>query len=290
MLGALLTSLRPHQWVKNVFVLAPLVFAEHAADPELLLRAGIAFVLFSLLSGCVYLLNDIVDIEADRAHPTKCNRPIPSGRLPLPAARTSLALLLIATVAASFALSIEFAAVGMAYFTLNVGYSFALKHIPFLDVGIIATGFILRIFGGAFAIDVPISIWLGGCTFLLAVFLGLGKRKHELALVGPGESPSRRVLQRYSQAHIQQVMILCAVLTTSCYLAYTLLAAPHGSFTPRDMLVTVPFVVFGLARFHTLTNRTGEATSPTDAMLADWPFLLNVAAWGCVVIGVIYVQ
>ena len=178
--GDILRTLRPHQWVKNLFVLAPLVFAKRADDVDLLIHAGLAFLLFSLLSGCVYLLNDIVDVESDRAHPTKRHRPIPAGRLSLKAAKLALASLLCLTVSASFALSIEFAAIGMAYFTLNVGYSFALKHVPFVDVLIIASGFILRLLGGAFAIDVPLSVWLGACTFLLAMYLGLGKRKHEL--------------------------------------------------------------------------------------------------------------
>ncbi len=285
----ILRTMRPHQWVKNVFVLAPLVFSEHAGDPDELLRAGLAFLLFSALSGSVYLLNDIVDVEADREHPTKRDRPIASGQLPLATARLALGVLLTITIAAALAFSMELAAVGLAYFCLNVGYSFSLKHVPFVDVLVIATGFMLRLFGGGLAIDVPVSWWLGACTFLLAGFLGLGKRQHELELMASRpDTPSRKVLQRYQLEHIQLARRLLALATVACYSAYTLLGQTAASFAPRDLVWTIPFVIFGLWRFDRLTHETGQGRSPTDLMLRDVPFMMNVAAYGVTVLGIIY--
>jgi len=269
-------------------VLAPLVFAKRADDMGMLVDAALAFLLFSLLSGCVYLLNDIVDVDSDRAHPTKCHRPIAAGRLPLRTAQMALAGLLLTTVGAAFALSIEFAAIGMAYFTLNVGYSFALKHVPFVDVLIIASGFILRLFGGAFAIDVPLSIWLGACTFLLAMYLGLGKRKHELLAMKDGGHHTRRVLARYDIARVRWAMALLALLTTGAYAAYTLMGETAAMFNPRDLVWTIPFVLIGLARFNVLTGRSEQGRSPTDLMLKDPPFIANLLAWGAAVLFLIY--
>ncbi|MDP6943690.1 MAG: decaprenyl-phosphate phosphoribosyltransferase [Myxococcota bacterium] len=286
--GELLRSLRPHQWVKNLFVLAPLVFAKRADDVSMLLDAALAFLLFSLLSGCVYLLNDIVDVDSDRAHPTKRDRPIAAGRLPLKRAKMALAVLLLGAVGTSFALSIEFAAVGMAYFTLNVGYSFALKHVPFLDVTIIASGFILRLFGGAFAIDVPLSIWLGTCTFLLAMYLGLGKRKHELMAVTGDGHKARRVLARYDITKVRLTMSALAVLTTAAYAAYTVFGETAAMFDPRDLVWTIPFVMVGLMRFNMLTGRAEQGRSPTDLMLTDGLFITNLVAWAVAVVFLIY--
>ena len=280
--------MRPHQWVKNLFVMAPLVFAKRADDPTLLISAICAFFLFSFLSGCVYLLNDIVDVDNDRAHPTKCKRPIAAGRLPLKVAKMGLAALLLATVSASFVLSIEFAAIGLAYFTLNVGYSFALKHVPFVDVLIIASGFILRLLGGAYAIDVPLSVWLGACTFLLAMFLGLGKRKHELLAVADKGAKTRKVLARYDLNTVRATIVVLAIATTGAYAAYTLLGETAAMFNPRDLVWTIPFVLVGLGRFYALTGRAEEGRSPTDLMLKDVPFLANLLAWGITVIVLVY--
>jgi len=284
----LLLSLRPRQWVKNLFVLAPLIFAEHAADGALALRAGVALVLFSLLSGAVYLLNDIVDVDSDREHPVKRHRPIASGRLSLATARMALALLIVGTVGASFALNIGFAAVGMAYFVLNVGYSFALKHIPYVDVFTIATGFILRLFAGALAIDVPLSLWLGLCTFLLATYLGLGKRRHELLLSLETGVRSRKVLESYSPHQIRWVMMALALATTSAYAAYVALGETLASYHPHALWPTIPCVLVGLARFYALTGRDVSGSSPTETMLSDWPFVLNICLWTGLVVWVIY--
>ncbi len=285
-----LKAMRPHQWVKNCFVLAPLVFAEHALVTADVIRAAGAFALFSVLSGCVYILNDLVDVEGDRVHPTKRFRPIASGKLPMPAARLALAILLIATIGLSFAFGLDFAAIGLSYFVLNVGYSFALKHVPFVDVLCIASGFLLRLWGGAAAIDVPMTAWILVCTFLLAAYLGLGKRKHELLQAGSGAAKQRRVLSRYNLKHVRPAMWILAASTLACYVAFTLVGTQVGRlFDPRDLVWTIPCVVYGLFRFHQLTERSDEGKSPTDLMLKDRLFLLNIAAWCAVVVVVVYV-
>lgn len=284
-----LRTMRPHQWVKNVFVVAPLVFAEHAGDTVDLARAAAAFFLFSMLSGAVYILNDLMDVDGDRAHPVKRERPIASGRLAVSAARLALGIVLLGAVAASFALSIEFAAVGLFYFTLNVGYSFAFKHVPFVDVLCIAAGFILRLYGGAQAIGVPVSPWIFVCTFLLACYLALGKRKHELVMVDSSGAKQRKVLDRYDLEHVKPAMTALAVLTAASYATYTLVGTTSSSFDPRDLVWTIPFVIFGLGRFQRLTNRRDDGRSPTDLMLADPLFIANVVLWGAVVVLMIYV-
>ena len=292
MLVAIIKATRPHQWVKNLFVLAPLVFAEQALDFGHLWRAALAFAVFSALSGCVYLLNDLNDVEQDRQHPTKRHRPIASGALPIPVARTALAVILLGAVTVSFVLlPMTFAAVGLAYFTLNVAYSFALKHVPFVDVACIATGFLLRLIGGAAAVSVPLTVWIFATTFLLALTLALGKRKHEILQAGDKKKEQRKVLARYDLRHVTWAMTGLAIATAFCYAAYTAFGSPLGRlFHPRDLAWTIPFVVFGLVRFVQLTNRAHDGRSPTDLMLRDWPFLVNVGLWSLAVVIIIYVR
>lgn len=292
MLVALVRTLRPHQWVKNLTVLAPLVFAEQALEPLHFLHAAMAFIVFSILSGCVYILNDLVDVDNDRQHPVKRNRPIASGALPIVHARMALALLLVGTIAASFIfLPTAFAAVGLSYFTLNVAYSFALKHVPFVDVACIAAGFLLRLVGGAVAVGVPITIWIFTCIFFGALTLALGKRRHEIMQAGERGSTQRKVLAKYDLAHVSVAMSVMAAATLLSYVAYTIFGARTGRFfDPRDLVWTIPCVVFGLWRFTRLVNRADDARSPTDSMLRDPPFLINLGVWSVIVVVVIYVR
>jgi len=285
-------TMRPHQWVKNLFVVAPLVFAEQALNFAHFLHAAAAFIVFSVLSGCVYILNDLLDVEQDRQHPVKSARPIASGALPVNTAKTALAVLLIGAVVTSYvALQPSFAAIGLSYFVLNVAYSFALKHVPFVDVACIAGGFLLRLVGGAVAIGVPITVWIVACTFLLAVYLALGKRKHEIVQAGTRKKEQRKVLERYVLEHVSVVMRVLAVLTGLTYIAYTVWGAQTGRlFHPRDLVYTIPFVCFGLWRFERLTQRTDDGRSPTDLMLKDVPFILNLVLWSIAVVVIIYAR
>jgi len=280
--------MRPHQWVKNLFVVAPLIFAERAADTRNLVDIGLAFVLFCLFSGCVYILNDLMDVEQDRVHPVKRHRPIASGRLPVGLAWPALVVILGLAAVGAFSISGALGAVCCAYFGLNVAYSLLLKHVPFVDVSIIASGFVLRIYGGASAIDVPLSIWLTSCTFLLALFLGLGKRKHELLTSGDSAAKQRKVLKYYRLAAVRLAMSLSAAATAMCYVAYIVAGETLQVFEPIDLFATIPCVLLGLWRFYGLTERHGDGQSPTDRMLVDKVFVLNLVCWAAIVVFVIY--
>lgn len=288
MLFPLVKAARPHQWVKNLFVAAPLVFARRMNDPDALLRALIAFACFCLLSSAVYLLNDVVDVEKDRAHPVKRFRPVASGAIGVGTARLAAGLAAVGSLAVGLMLDPAFAAVGAGYLLLNVAYSFALKRVAFVDVGCIALGFLLRVLGGAFAIPVPPSGWLLVCTVLLASFLGFGKRAHELRVAGERGGVQRAVLEAYHPQVLQGLLYVLAILTVLTYAAYT--QSPHALefFGTRSLIFTLPFVTYGIFRFLWITARQSDAESPTDAMLRDRTFILNLVAWAAAIVLIIY--
>lgn len=292
----ILKSLRPHQWVKNVFVLAPLFFSKAFLDPASLGIGLLAAFLFCLTSGAVYLLNDVFDVEKDRNHPVKKHRPIASGVLPVRAGGIAAVVLGLGSIGTAFAVDVRFGAVLGGYLAMNFAYSARLKHLAFIDVSIIATGFVLRVIAGALAIDVYISEWLFGCTFLLALFLGLGKRQHELRLVQEGRADKvRKVLERYKPEHLDFGVLFVAGNTIACYAVYTLTASLPDQplrtemtpFASPYLPATIPFVVFGITRFYQLIN-TDSPHSPTDLLLRDWPFLVNGALWGIVIIALFF--
>jgi len=286
--GALFKSMRPHQWVKNLFVMAPLLFSKHLLDPSYAVRSGVAFLLFSHLSGAVYLVNDIFDIDKDRAPPRKCLRPIPSGKLPLSAARTAAAILILISLGFSLDVGIPFFACTAGYLVLNLAYSLSLKHVPFVDVMSIAGGFLLRVQAGALAISVPASIWLLICTFVLAAFLGFGKRAHEMASAGAAAEKQRAVLSRYTLSHLRVFLWITAALTTAAYLLYTIDPKTTAAFGTDKLLFTTPFAAFGVVRFLRLVSRDEVADSPTDAMLHDIPFVANLLLWAMATVAIIY--
>jgi 4-hydroxybenzoate polyprenyltransferase len=259
----------------------------------------------------MYALNDVLDIDKDRAHPIKKNRPIAAGILSPRFAAVMAAVLAAAALAGAVLIDSRFGAVAAGYFLLNVFYSLHIKEIPFLDVMTIAAGFLLRVLGGSFAVDVPPSPWLLACTGLLAAFLGFGKRAHELGVAmagargngngngngngdGDGDGSghavgaTRRVLQRYRMSDLRAALWLLGVSTTVAYIFYTL--SPHTIrfFGTDRMLWTAPFCAFGIARFLILVTRRARGDSPTEAMLKDWPFMANLALWGGAVLAIIY--
>jgi len=281
--------MRPHQWIKNLFVVAPLVFSKHLLDEHYVLWAVVAFLLFGLLSGSVYLVNDIFDIDKDRAHPKKCQRPIPSGKLPLPVARTAAAMLIIAALAGAIFLGLRFFSCATAYLVLNLTYSLALKHIPFVDVLSIAGGFMLRVQAGGFAIGVLPSPWLMICTFVLAAFLGFGKRTHELATAGERKAAAQRaVLSKYKLSHLKVILWIMAGCTTLAYVLYTISPQTQAFFGTDRLLYTTPFAALGVIRFLRLVSNRASADSPTDEMLHDWPFMANLVTWGVATMLIIY--
>ena len=286
---ALLRTLRPHQWVKNLFVLAPLIFSKNLLSPEHLGVGLLALLLFCFASGVVYLINDLVDVERDRAHPVKRNRPIASGVLPVTTARAAAAVLGPGVLLGGYALSPALSLVLAGYITLNLFYSVVLKHLPYVDVLSIAAGFLLRVLGGAYALQVPASTWLLVCTGLLASYLALGKRAHELSVLGDDAGKARAVLKRYRLTHLKVAMLAVSVATAAAYSLYTLTPETQAFFGTQYLAATAPFPLYGLFRFYQLVTHPHRQASPTDEILRDAPFLANLALYSAAVIVIIYV-
>jgi decaprenyl-phosphate phosphoribosyltransferase len=283
-------TMRPRQWVKNVFVAVPLVFSRHLVEPQHLLRAALATLAFCALSGAVYAFNDVQDADADRQHPAKKHRPIAAGDLSERAALILAALLALAALAGCVVLNAGLAGIAAIYLVQNLVYSLGLKRIAFVDVALIASGFLLRVLAGAAAINVPASRWLLLCTALLALFLGLGKRSHELVWAARTQRANitRAALAGYRIEVVRVAMIVLATVTCLAFAAYTL--SPHTiEFFGTDRLIYVtPFAVLGVLRFLMLALWRTTAESPTDAMLRDPWFLLDLAAATAVTLYVIY--
>lgn len=291
MLRAAVKTLRPHQWVKNLFVAAPLVFAKHLGDGGYLGRAALAVLAFCMLSGAVYAYNDVRDVEADRAHPRKRHRPIAAGQLGERAGLILAGGLAVAALALAAALSPVTAAWAAGYLTINVLYSVALKHVAFVDVLIIAAGFIARVAAGGAAIHVAPSPWLLLCTGLLATYLGLGKRAHELTLArrdGRDAAATRAALAGYRLGVVRVAMAVLGLATAVAYVLYTIDHHTVGFFGTDQLPWSAPFVVLGLGRFAWLTLASTTKDSPTDAMLRDPLFLLDVLAWGATILVIVY--
>jgi 4-hydroxybenzoate polyprenyltransferase len=295
----LFKTLRPHQWVKNLFVLAPMffhkdVFVSTPYGPALNLnvtgRALAATGVFCLLAGAVYTINDIVDVAADRVHPVKRFRPIASGAVPEGMARAVAIALVVFSLTAAYFLAPALALVAAVYFAENVAYSFKLKKVAFLDVGLIAFGFVLRVLAGGIATDVHVSGYMLACTALLALFLGFGKRRQELALENAGKQ--RAALEAYTPTSLNVALAVTGTATAITYVAYTLDPVTKEFFHTSWLFLTAPSVAFGILRFLQLVNgRAGrglKAESPTQEMLRDVPFVLNLVLWIIVVVAIVY--
>ena len=288
---AIVKTLRPHQWVKNIFVAAPLVFAKHLEDASYAIRAGLAVAAFCMLAGAVYAYNDVKDVEADRAHPTKRKRPIAAGHLSERLAMMVAGVLAVAGLGTAFALAPMAGVWAAVYLVQNLAYSLKLKQVAFIDVILIAAGFILRVMAGGAAIHVAPSPWLLACTGLLAMFLGLGKRAHELARAkraGGDVRATRAALAGYHPVAVQWAMIALALATIGAYVAYTLDAHTIHFFGTRKLVWTAPLGALGILRFADLALRKGGEDSPTDAMLRDPLFLANGLAFAAVVLAIVY--
>ena len=285
---ALILSVRPHQWTKNLVVLAALALSKHLfGDLDAVVRGVAAFLVFCALSGATYILNDLVDLEQDRLHPVKCRRPLASGALPVAVAQGAGLLLTLAALAASVALGWRFAVAAASYLALSVTYSFVLKHVVILDVLEIAIGFVLRAVAGALAIGVVFSDWLLVCTILLALFLALAKRRHELVTLGDAAS-HRPILAEYSPYLLDQMI---AVVTASCltaYAFYTLAPETIEKYRTDRLSLTIPFVIYGIFRYLYLVHRKEQGGSPSDLLLTDRPLLAAVALWALAVVVIVY--
>jgi 4-hydroxybenzoate polyprenyltransferase len=284
----LATSLRPGQWTKNLLLFAGLVFGGRLLDSGAVAAATLAFAVFCALSSAGYLFNDVWDRDADRRHPLKQARPIASGELSLSAAMVSAGVLAAAGLAAAALIAPALALVAAAYVVLLVLYSVLLKHIVIIDVLTIAGGFVLRAIAGAVAVRVPFSAWLLVCTTLLALFLGLNKRRHELVLLGDAAVDHRRILHEYSPYLLDQMI---AVVTASTLIAYTFYAisaetAAHLG-TPR-LGLTIPFVLYGIFRYLYLVHQKRGGGSPAAMLLTDRPLLACVGLWIATVAVLLY--
>lgn len=286
LLGVLQT-IRPHQWVKNVFVLAPVVFAKEIFSPDLLRSAASAFIVFCLLAGAVYAMNDIADVEADRQHPLKRYRPIASGRVPVAWARLLVVGLVVASaLLGGLFIGTAFLVTAGLYFALNIAYSLKLKHTAYLDVGCISAGFVLRVVAGGFAANIALSNYLLLCTALLAFFLGFGKRRHELA--AKKGKKQRAALESYTARGLDIALATTGLATVAAYFAYT--RDPHTiAFFHSDQLwFSTIFVILGGMRFLTIVRGRPHAESPTQEMLRDGPFVAIVLFWVVLVMWMVY--
>jgi 4-hydroxybenzoate polyprenyltransferase len=284
----LLRSLRPRQWTKNLFVFGALVFAQRLGDPTSVLRALVAFLVFCALSGGVYLVNDVVDREQDRRHPLKARRPIASGALGVNTAIVAASLLGVGALGVALSLGLPFFATCAAYFGLLLAYSAFLKHIVIIDVMTIAAGFTLRAAGGGAAIDVPVSQWLLLCTTLLALFLALSKRRHELVLLADTATEHRPILEDYSPYLLDQMISVVTASTLIAYAFYTMSPETTAKFGTTLLTLTIPFPLYGIFRYLYLVHRKDLGGSPTDLLLHDPPLLVCIALWAAAVILIIY--
>jgi 4-hydroxybenzoate polyprenyltransferase len=285
---SLLASLRPEQWTKNLVVFAALIFAQRLLDLEAVALSTAAFAIFCVLSGVVYLVNDLLDQDADRQHPIKRHRPIASGALAPGAAAAWAGAFAVAGVAAAAWLSPGFGLIAAAYLALFAAYSRWLKHVVILDVLSIAIGFVLRAAGGGVAIDVPVSEWLLVCTVLLALFLGLAKRRHELTLLADGAVGHRRILEEYSPYLLDQMIGVVTASTLMAYIIYVTSPDTVERFGTHLLVLTVPFPIYGILRYLYLVHRKDGGGNPSELLITDRPLLICVALWGLTTTSVIY--
>ncbi|MEX1309876.1 MAG: decaprenyl-phosphate phosphoribosyltransferase [Candidatus Sulfomarinibacteraceae bacterium] len=276
---ALIRSLRPEQWLKNGFVLAPVVFSGMLDDTSVWLDSLIAVAAFCAASSAVYLVNDVIDREADRQHPSKRARPIASGEISVGTALGAAVFLVAAAMAAAWTLGGWFPMVLGGYILLVVLYSAILKRVVFIDVLVLAAGFVLRVVGGAVAIDVPVSRWLLLCAYLLALYLALGKRRTELALLGEGAGTHREVLGHYTLDLVDQAISVVLGATVLAYTLYTVADDTVAKVGSEGLMITVPIVLYGLFRYLYLLHRSEMGGSPTRVLVTDRPLLITVVVW-----------
>jgi 4-hydroxybenzoate polyprenyltransferase len=285
---AVLESLRPRQWTKNVLLLAGLVFGRRLFDLHSVGRAGLALVVFCVLSGVVYLLNDLADRESDRRHPLKMHRPVASGALGAATALWIAGLLGMAGLVGAALLGWRFLALAATYVGMFVLYSGFLKHFAIVDVLVIALGFVLRAAAGAVAIDVEISHWLLICTLLLALFMALAKRRHELVILADVASHHRRSLGEYEPGLLDQMIAITAASALIAYVFYSTSPETQLRFGTPWLGLTIPFPVYGIFRYLYLIHRRDGGGDPADTLLFDRPLLACVVLWGLLAIGIIY--
>ncbi|MCA9951001.1 MAG: decaprenyl-phosphate phosphoribosyltransferase [Anaerolineales bacterium] len=288
MLIGLIKTMRPRQWSKNIFVFVALIFDNKLTDPISVLRTLGAFVLLCLMSSAVYLMNDLADIENDRQHPTKKQRPLPSGQLSPTIAAIAAVVLAAGSLVAGFALDFELGLVLLAYLIIQVAYTFWLKNVVLVDVMMVTAGFILRIAAGVVVINVErFSPWLYVFGGFLALFMILGKRRHELILLGAGASSHRSILEEYNLDLIDRLLGIVTTSAVVSYSLYTFLA--EGVPDNHMMMLSIPFVVYAIFRYLYLIHVRHEGGAPEDIFLRDRPMQMSMVLFGIVVFVAIYI-
>jgi 4-hydroxybenzoate polyprenyltransferase len=281
-------SLRPAQWTKNLFVAAALIFAKKVFDLPLLLRTLAAFAVFCLLSGAIYIVNDVLDAAEDRLHPRKSRRPIAAGRIGRSEAVALAAGLAALSLVAADLLDPAFFAVAAAYVLLQLAYSVRLKDVVILDIFVVALGFVLRVVAGGLVIAVPISPWLLLCTMLLALFLAMSKRRHELLLLEGDAARHRRSLGEYSFRLLDQMISVVTASTVMAYCLYTVSEETVRKFGTDRLIYTTPFVLYGIFRYLYLIHQKDQGGSPEELILKDKPLLLAIVLWIAAIVAIIY--
>ncbi len=284
----IIKSTRPKQWMKNLIIYMPLVFSRYALDPAHMLNATAAFGIFCLLSGAVYIFNDLQDLEEDKRHPVKSSRPLAAGRLTKSQALAAFFLLATASLAPAFLLSFDLFVAVLIYLAMNLAYSLRLKNVVILDLFIIAGGFLVRVVAGGLVIDVFLSPWLLICTFLLALFLAMCKRRHELLLLEQDAPAHRPILKEYSPLLLDQMIAVVTASTVMAYCLYTISDATVAKFGTTNLIFTAPFVVYGIFRYLYLVHQKAQGGTPESLLIKDKPLLLVVFFWVSAVILILY--
>ncbi len=286
-LTGLIRTMRPKQWLKNGFIFIALVFDGKLANPYFFLRTLAGFGLLCLTTSAVYLINDLVDIEADRTHPTKRNRPLPSGQLSKGVAIGAAVVLPLISLSLAYLLEPDFALILASYLVLQIAYSFKLKHVVLIDAMTLAAGFLLRVAGGAALVDVVrFSPWLYVFTTLLALFLGFSKRRQELVLLEEGANSFRAILDDYNLKLLDELILIVTATTVLTYSLYTFSA--EGLPENHLMMLTIPFVLYGIFRYLYLIHVKGITDTPDEVVFKDRPIQLAVGLWGLTVVLILY--
>jgi 4-hydroxybenzoate polyprenyltransferase len=273
-------TMRPHHWIKNLFVFAPLFFSGQFTDPRKIATAFLVFIAFSIISSSIYVFNDVADRESDRNHPSKCKRPIASGSLPVFTAIIVGSCFVVLTISVLIlTVSLKVTIIFIFYFFFNIAYSFFLKNIVIVDVFCVSFGFVLRVLAGGLAVNVVPSSWLIIATFLLSLFLALGKRRHELVLLNNSSDNHRPVLYHYTPRLVDQLISVVTPVTLITYLLYTLDADTIARFNSKMLFSTGIFVIFGIFRYLYLIHRKDLGGSPTRLVLKDLPLLVAILGW-----------
>ena len=289
MLKALFKTMRPKQWAKNVFLLAAIVFDRKLTNTDAILHTIIGVLAFSLISSVVYIINDIADVEADRQHPTKRNRPIAAGKLSIPMAWTVAIILLLVSFPTAYWLSHSFALIALLYLVFNLAYSKWIKHVVLLDIIVLASFYVIRVTAGVALINVErFSPWIYIFTTFLALLMGTGKRRAELSEIADGPNAQRRVLDGYTLRFLDQLITLASGMTIITYSLYTF-SAPN---LPENhaMMFTIPFILYGIFRYQYLLQVSGTGSAPEEVVLSDRPLQASIVLWGLAVLVVFYIS